>query len=126
MENNLPKKKPPTFKELVVPSIQSTNALTMNLKMKKVAEYFFWKFQIVFVERYNHYWLWNKSGEEVEYSIRFARRSGKLEMLRGQNHKKKKKVSLKKLVRTQRIRSEGFERVAYDPKSVEKFGGIVE
>ena len=30
-----------------------------------------------------------KSGEEVEYSIRFARRSGKLEMLRGQNHKKK-------------------------------------
>ena len=97
-----------------------------HLKTKKVPEYFFWKLQIVFVELYNHYWPWNKSGEEVEYSIRFARRSGKLEMLRGQNHKKKKKVSLKKLERTQRIRSEGLERVAYDPKSVEKFGGIVE
>ena len=32
-----------------------------------------------------------KSGEEVEYSIRFARRSGKLEMLRGPNHKKRRK-----------------------------------
>ena len=69
MENNLPKKKPPTFKELVVPSIQSTNALTMNLKMKKVAEYFFWKFQIIFVERYNHYWLWNKDVEKVNYKL---------------------------------------------------------
>ena len=69
-------------------------------------------------------------------------------MLRVQNHKKKKKVSLKKerktrdapgskplkkkkvslktLERTQRIRSEGLERIAYDPKSVDKFGGIVE
>ena len=65
------------------------NALTMSLKTKKVPKYFFWKLQIVFVELYNHYWPWNKSGEEVEYSIRFARRSGKLEMLRGQNHKKK-------------------------------------
>jgi len=69
MKNDLPKKKSPTFKELVVPSIQSTNALTMNLKTKKVPEYFFWKFQIVFVELYNHYWPWNKSGEEVEYKI---------------------------------------------------------
>ena len=38
--------------------------------MKKVAEYFFWKFQIVFVERNKHYWAWNKSAEEVEYKIR--------------------------------------------------------
>ena len=59
-------------------------------------------------------------------NIRFVRRNGRLEMLRGQNHKKKKKVSLKKLERTQRIRGEALERVAYDPKSVEKFGGIVE
>ena len=124
MENNLPKKKPPTFKELVVPSIQSTNALTMNLKMKKVAEYFFWKFQIVFVERYNHYWLWNKSGEEVEYKIREKER--KTRDAPRSKPQKKKKLSLKKLGRTQRIRSKVLERVAYDPKSVEKFGGIVE
>ena len=124
MENNLPKKKPPTFKELVVSSIQSTNVLTMNLKMKKVAEYFFWKFQIVFVERYNHYWLWNKSGEEVEYKIREKER--KTRDAPRSKPQKKKKASWKKLERTQRIRSEGLERVVYDPKSVEKFGGIVE
>ena len=47
-------------------------------------------------------------------------------MLRDRSQKKKKKVSLKKLERTQRIRGEALERVAYDPKSVEKFGGIVE
>ena len=40
--------------------------------------------------------------------------------------RKKKKVSLRKLERNQRVRSERLERVAYDPKSVEKFGGIVE
>ena len=39
---------------------------------------------------------------------------------------KKKKVSLKKLERTQRVRGEGLERVAYDSKSVKKFGVIVE
>jgi len=61
--------------------------LTMNLKTKKVPEYFFWKLQIVFVELYNHYWPWNKSGEEVEYKIREKERI--LDMLRGQNHKKK-------------------------------------
>ena len=44
--------------------------LTMTVKSKKVPEYFFWKLQIVFVELYNHYWPWNKSGEEVEYKIR--------------------------------------------------------
>ncbi len=36
LKHNLPKKKPPKFKELVVPSVQSTNALTMDLKTKKV------------------------------------------------------------------------------------------
>ena len=124
MKNDFPKKKPPTFKQPVVPSIQSTYALTMNLKMKKVAEYFFWKFQIVFVERYNHYWLWNKSGDEVEYKIREKER--KTRDAPRSKPQKKKKVSLKKLERTQRIRSEGLERTAYEPESVEKFGGIVE
>ena len=32
----------------------------------------------------------------------------------------------KKLERTQRLRVEGLERFAFDPKSVEKFGVIVE
>ena len=70
------------------------------------------------------YWPWNKKGEEVAYKIRekerktwYASRS-KLE--------KKKKVSLKKLERNQRVRGEGLERVAYDSKSVKKFGVIVE
>ena len=124
MKNNLPKKKPTKFKELVVPSVQSTNALTMDLKTKKVSTYFFWKLRIVLVELYNHYWPWNKNGEEVKYKIcknerntRDAPRS---------KPEKKKKVSLKKLERTQRVRSEGLERAAYDPKSVEKFGCIIE
>ena len=34
LKNNLPKKKPPTFKELIVPSVQPTNALIMDLKTK--------------------------------------------------------------------------------------------
>ena len=84
-------------------------------------EYFFWKLQIVFVELYNHYWPWNKSGEEVENKIREKER--KTRDAPRSKPQKKKKVSLKKLERTQRIRSEGLE---YDPKSVEKFGGIVE
>ena len=45
-------------------------ALTMNLKTKKVPEYFFWKLQIVLVELYKHYWPWNKNSEEVDYKIR--------------------------------------------------------
>ena len=39
---------------------------------------------------------------------------------------KKQIVSFMKLEQTQRIRREGLEKVAYDPKSIEKFGGIVE
>ena len=57
---------------------------------------------------------------------RLVRGSGRLGMFRGQSHKKQQKVSLKKLERTQRIRRERLEKVAYDPKSIEKFGGIVE
>ena len=70
------------------------------------------------------YWPWNKKGEEVAYKIREKERKtwdasrSKLE--------KKKKVSLKKLERNQRVRGEGLERVAYDSKSVKKFGVIVE
>lgn len=40
--------------------------------------------------------------------------------------RKKKRVSLKKLERIQRVRGEGLERDAYDPESVQKFWGIVE
>ena len=40
--------------------------------------------------------------------------------------KKKQIVSLKKLERAQRIQREGLEKVACDPKSIERFGGIVE
>ena len=39
---------------------------------------------------------------------------------------KQNKVSLKKLERTQRFQGEGLEKVAYDPKSLKKLGGIVE
>ena len=88
-----------------------------------VNAYFFWKLQIVFVELYNHYRPWNKSDEEVEYKIREKEKTRDAPRSKPQ---KKKKVSLKKLERTQRIRSEGLERIAYDPKSVEKFRGIVE
>ena len=61
---------------------------------------------------------------EVEYKI--LEKERKTRDAPRSKPQKKKKVSLKKLERTQRIRSEGLERVAYDPKSVEKFGGIVE
>ena len=62
---------------------------------------------------------------EVDYNIWLAKRSGRLGMLRDQSHKKKQIVSLMKLEQTQRIRREGLEKVAYDPKRIEKFGGIV-
>ena len=94
LKNNLPKKKTPTFKELIVPSVQSKNALTMDLKTKKVPKCPFWKLQIFSVELYNHYWPWNK--KERKLHTKFEKRRERL------------------------------ERVAYDPKSVEKFGGIVE
>ena len=73
---------------------------------------------------YYHYWPWNKSGEKVEYKI--LEMEWKTRDAPQSKPQKKKKVSLGKLERTQRIRGEALERVAYDPKSVEKFGGIVE
>ena len=96
----------------------------MDLKTKKVPECPFWKLQIFLLELYNHYWPWNKKGEEVAYKIREKER--KTRDAARSKPEKKKKVSLKKLERTQRVRCEGLERVAYDRKSNEKFGGIVE
>ena len=58
-------------------------------------------------------------------NITFTRKNGRLKMLGGQNQKKRKKVSLKKWEQIQRIRGKGLERVTYDPKNVEKFGGII-
>ena len=57
--------------------------------------------------------------------MRFARRSGRLEILHGRSHKKKGE-SVLELGRTQRIRYEGLERFVSEAESVEKFGGIVD
>ena len=70
------------------------------------------------------YWPWNEKGEEVAYKIREKER--KTRDAPRSKPEKKKKVSLKKLERNQRVRGEGLERVAYDSKSVKKFGVIVE
>ena len=40
------------------------------------------------------------------------------------NAKPKQKIKLKKLKRTQKVRSGGLKKTGYDPKSVEQFGGI--
>ena len=73
------------------------------------------------VELYNHYWPWNK-GEEVAYKIRVRERKTRDAP---RSKPEKKKVFLKKLQRTQRVRSERLESGASDPKSVEKFGTIL-
>ena len=72
----------------------------------------FWKIQIVLVELYKHYWPWSKNSEKVHY--------------KSHNKETKTRNALKKVERTQRIPDEMLERVAYDPKSVEKTEGIVE
>ena len=59
-------------------------------------------------------------------TIKSSKRQGKIETRRGPRQKRRQKVSLVKLKRTQKTRDEGLARVAYDVKSVEKFGGIVE
>ena len=103
--------------------LYSTNVLTMDLKTKKVSEYFFWKLQIFFAELYNHYWQWNKNGGEVEYKIR--EKEQKARDAPRSKPEKRKKASLKKREQIQRIRGKGLERVTYDPKRVEKLGGII-
>ena len=65
-----------------------------------------------------------KKGEQVEYKIRENERNTR-DASRSKPENKKK-FSLKKLQRTQRFRGEGLESVVYDPKSLKKFGGIVE
>ena len=52
---------------------------------------------------------------ERKWKSRAALRSGT---------EKKKKPKLKKLERAHEKRGAGLERVGYDPKSVEKFGGL--
>ena len=126
LKNNLPKKKPPKYKTLVIPSIQSTNALTMDLKTKKVCcNAVFTRFnETILVELTNHYWPWNEEGEEVEYKI--VDKARKNRDASRSKAEKKKKVFLKKLERTQKTRSEGLDRVAYNAKSVESFERSVE
>jgi len=96
----------------------------MDLKTKEVSEYFFWKLQIIFAEIYNHSWQWNKNGEKVEYNIHEKER--KTRDAPRSKPEKRKRVFLKKRERIQRIQGKGLERVAFDPKSVEKFAGIIE
>ena len=62
----------------------------IQLSQKKVPEYFFWKLQIAFVEFYNHYWPWNKSGEKVEYKIREKERKTR-DVPRSKPQKKRRK-----------------------------------
>ena len=57
-----------------------------------------------------------QNGQEVDYNIWCS----------AVKAKKKQIVSFMKLEQTQRIRREGLEKVAYDPKRIEKFGGIVQ
>ena len=86
-------KKLPTFKSLIISSAQSTNALIMDVRTKKIPKCFFWKLQI-FAELYNHYWQWNKHGDEVQYKIREKEQKTR-DALRSKPEKRKK-VSLKK------------------------------
>ena len=96
----------------------------MDLQTKKACEHFFWDLQIVSIEFYNHYCPWNKHDEKVDYKSREKER--RTRNVLQSKPQKKQKVSLKKLERIQRIRDERLERIAYDSKSVEKIGGIVE
>ena len=55
--------------------------------------------------------------------IRFARRTGRLGILLRIKPEKKAESVFEEVGTDQRIRCEGLERFAYDPKSVEKFRG---
>ena len=69
---------------------------------------------------YNHYWPWNENGEEVAYKIRD--KEGNTWNAPRSKPQKKKKVSLKKLERTQRIRSEWLGRSCMIPKVLKSSG----
>jgi len=81
------------------------------------------RLQHVLLELYNHYWHWNEQGEEVMYKLTERKREGRKAPM--SNAKPKQKIKLKKLKRTQRVRSGGLKKTGYDLKSVEHFGGIV-
>ena len=72
----------------------------------------------------NHYWPWNEKGEEVDYKITTRKRKS----CNAPRSKpvSKKKPKLKKLERINEKRGAGIARIGYHPKSVEKFGEIVE
>ena len=72
----------------------------MDLKTKKVSEYFFWKLQIFFLK----YTIILGSGTRMvrNLNITFTRKNGRLEMFRGQNQKKEESV---------------FEEAGTDPKN---------
>ena len=72
---------------------------------------------------YNHYWPWNAEGEEVKFKLR--ERERKERNAPRLDPKPKQKIKLTKLRRTHKVRSRGLDKTGYDPKSVDKFGGIV-
>ena len=57
--------------------------------------------------------------------IRFEKRSERLKKPHDQSQKKRRKC-FEEAGAVPKSSGEGLERVVYDPKSVEKFGGIVE
>ena len=122
LKNNLPTKKPPKIKELIVPAVQSTHALTLDRETGKVYSFSRMRYRVAF-EMYNHYWPWNEESEEVKFKVRERKRKNR--SAPRSHPKPKEKISLTKLERTQKIRGEGLNKISYDPKSDEKFGGIV-
>ena len=107
--------------------IQSTHALTMNCKTKKV--YFATQSSSDLIEQF---WLslltitGRRTRKARKLTTRSSTRQGKIRNAPRSKAEKKKKVSLKKLKRTRKTRGEGLDRDDYDAKSVERIGGIVE
>ena len=108
--------------ELIIPSLQSTHAFTLKRETGKVC-FFFQKENGLIFEIYNHYWPWNAEGEEVKFKLR--ERERKEQNAPRSDPKPKQKIKLTKLRRTHKVRSQRLYRTGYDPKSVDKFGGIV-
>ena len=74
-------------------------------------------------EMSNHYWHWNEKSEEVKFKVRERKRKDR--SAPRSKPKPKEKISLTKLTRTHNVRDEGLHMIDFDPKSVEKFGGVV-
>ena len=81
------------------------------------------RLQHVLLEPYNHYWPCNEQSEEVTYKLREQKQEDR--KASKSNAKPKQKIKLKKLKRTQKVRSDGLKKTVYYPKSVEHFGGII-